>query len=311
MDSAALLTADTLWAAAQRTTAHAMACGALQSIDTDFTLLEAGGIQFLVRILANIARKEAMVADRSSGTIAERRAQRAPEEKPFNPFLPYETDLFVGHVSATHLCLLNKFNVVDHHLLIVTRQYESQETWLTEADFAALAVGLGAIPGLGFYNGGRTAGASQHHKHLQLVPLPFTAGDALPIDRFIQQQGALAADIPQPLPLPFQAHAIALPTHWTQPPKVVASALWQRYRRLMEAIGLSLTAPQPDRPYNLLVSRDWMMAVPRSRDRYRDIPINSLGYAGSLLVRDAAGLERLKAIGPLQLLTAVGYPAPR
>ena len=302
MDSAALLTADTLWAAAQGTTAHAMACGALQSIDTDFTLLEAGGMQFLVRILANIARKEA---------IAERRTHLEAGGKPFNPFLPYEADLFVGHISATHLCLLNKFNVVDHHLLIVTRQYESQDTWLTEADFGALAMGLGAIPGLGFYNGGRTAGASQHHKHLQLVPLPFTAGDALPIDRFIQQQGAVGHDRPQPLPLPFQAHAIALSRDWNQPAEAIAPYLRQRYRHLMAAIGLSLTATQPDRPYNLLVTRDWMMAVPRSRDRYRDIPINSLGYAGSLLVRDAAGLERLKAIGPLQLLTAVGYPAPR
>jgi ATP adenylyltransferase len=300
MDSAALLTADTLWTAAQRTTAHAMACGALKSIDTDFTLLEAGGIQFLVRILANIARKEA---------IAERRAHQDPGSKPFNPFLPYEADLFVGNVSATHLCLLNKFNVVDHHLLIVTRQYESQDTWLTEADFAALAVGLAAIPGLGFYNGGRTAGASQHHKHLQLVPLPFTPGDALPIDSIIRQQEALSADTPQALPLPFQAQAIALPSDWTQPAEAMAPSLWQRYRQLMKAIGLSLTAAQPDRPYNLLVTRDWMMAVPRSRDRYRDIPINSLGYAGSLLVRDAAGLERLKAIGPLQLLTAVGYPS--
>ncbi|MDA0673145.1 MAG: phosphorylase [Cyanobacteria bacterium] len=302
MDSAPTLTSDTLWAAAQQTTVHAIACGALQSINTEFTLLEAGGIRFLVRILANIARKEA---------AAKRRAQQAPQGKPHNPFLPYEPDLFVGHVSDTHLCLLNKFNVVDHHLLLVTRHYESQDTWLKEVDFAALAVGLGAIPGLGFYNGGHIAGASQHHKHLQLVPLPFAAGDPLPIDTLIAQQGHLDPHQPCPLPVPFHAIAIGLPVDWTQPAPAIAPLLWQRYRQLLAYLGLDLEGSQPNVPYNLLVTREWMLAVPRSRDRYWDIPINSLGYAGSLLVRDGVGLSRLKAIGPLRLLTEVGYPARR
>ena len=31
---------------------------------------------------------------------------------------------------------------------------------------------LAEFDGLGFYNGGETAGASQPHKHLQIVPLP-------------------------------------------------------------------------------------------------------------------------------------------
>ncbi|NIO40609.1 MAG: phosphorylase, partial [Burkholderiales bacterium] len=38
-----------------------------------------------------------------------------------NPFLPYGKDLFVSDISETHLALLNKFNVIDYHLLIVTR----------------------------------------------------------------------------------------------------------------------------------------------------------------------------------------------
>ena len=51
--------------------------------------------------------------------------------------------MFVADVSDTHLCLLNKFNVIEHHLLIVTRKFEHQETLLTVRDFQAVL----AVPG--------------------------------------------------------------------------------------------------------------------------------------------------------------------
>jgi ATP adenylyltransferase len=301
MDPALRLTPANLWTAAQRTTTQALATGALQPIETEFTQLDAGGVTFLVRILVNIARKEAAAA------------RSAPSEPPPNPFLPYDTDLWVGHLSDTHACLLNKFNVVDNHLLMVTRTYESQDSWLTAADFQALALGLQAIDGLGFYNGGHAAGASQHHKHLQLVPLPLApiGGDRLPIDPVLATllPPAMGA-VPHPLSVPFQAQALPLERSWVDDPvETLADHLLAGYRRLMAAIGLTLDAPQPDRPYNLLVTRQWMMAVPRQRDRYQGIPINALGYAGSLLVKDTATLKRLQDLGPLNLLTQVGYPA--
>ena len=68
--------------------------------------------------------------------------------------------------------LLNKYNVVPHHLLIITRHFESQESALTQADFQALWTCLAEYDSLGFYNSGESAGASQPHKHLQTVPLP-------------------------------------------------------------------------------------------------------------------------------------------
>ncbi|WP_008309511.1 ATP adenylyltransferase family protein [Leptolyngbya sp. PCC 6406] len=317
MDSAAILTPGNLWTAAQQTTDRAIASGALQSIATDFTLLEEGGIPFLVRILTNLIRKD----------IAQIKARKDGATQPSNPFLPYELDLWVGHFSESHTCLLNKFNVVDHHLLIVTRHYEAQDTWLTETDFAALAIGLAGIDGLAFYNGGQAAGASQHHKHLQLVPLPIApAGPTLPIESLVT---ATQVDHPVgkvfPLNVPFQAWAVGLGVNWDAGEAVIAlkgntssseesmartiaPILLRHYQQLMAAIGLTLEAAIPDRPYNLLVTRRWMLAVPRTQDRYDTISVNALGYAGSLLVRNAEELKRLKAIGPLGLLTAVGHP---
>jgi sulfate adenylyltransferase (ADP) / ATP adenylyltransferase len=43
----------------------------------------------------------------------------------------------VAHLSPTHVCLLNKFNVVAHHVLVVTREFEQQTSPLNAADFDA------------------------------------------------------------------------------------------------------------------------------------------------------------------------------
>jgi ATP adenylyltransferase/5',5'''-P-1,P-4-tetraphosphate phosphorylase II len=63
--------------------------------------------------------------------------QQAPPPAFRNPFLPYEEELWVQHLSDSHTLLLNKFNVVPHHVLVVTRQYESQQDALNSRDLAA------------------------------------------------------------------------------------------------------------------------------------------------------------------------------
>ena len=48
-------------------------------------------------------------------------------------------------------------------------------------------------------------------------------------------------------------------------------------------------------PYNLLATRRWMLLVPRSRDCFDSVPVNALGFAGSLFVRDEAQMQAAKA----------------
>jgi ATP adenylyltransferase len=45
-----------------------------------------------------------------------------------------------------------------------------------------------------------------------------------------------------------------------------------------------------------------MLLVPRSREFYKDISINSLGYAGALLVRSEKQMAVLKSCGPMTAL---------
>ena len=114
-----------LWSHVLKVTKHAQASGALHSIATNSLILEHTGIQFLVRMLTKIEHKEKAKKIQN--------AKSAAAGKAFNPFLPYEKDLFVADISATHLALLNKFNVMPHHLLIVTRAFEEQEAPLNLA----------------------------------------------------------------------------------------------------------------------------------------------------------------------------------
>lgn len=280
---------------------RALRRGALKPIATTPSIVEDGGLGFLVRISASVADKASAAAEQALAAASGRSA--------LNPFLPCDPDLFVTGLTGSHACLLNKFKVIDDHLLIVTRKFEAQERLLDPADFEAMAICLAEIDGLGFYNGGVVAGASQPHKHLQLVPLGrHGRRPALPI-------AALAEDVadrrPVSLPeLPFAHAVIALgPVDFAAAPEA-ASALRRGYAALLAAIGIGDAGGGcQSAPYNLLLTRRWMLAVPRRAEAFESIAINALGFAGSLFVRDRAQMDIVRRIGPMAILAQVaGLP---
>src|SRR5579864_2979812 len=294
---------DTLWPAILRQTAHALACGALHPIGTLRTTIEGGGVRFLVRQVSSLARKDE--------EQQKRKARTADGRKP-NPFLPYDPDLFVADISDTHVALLNKFNVIDHHLLIVTRSFKSQDTLLDLTDFAALVECMAEFDGLGFYNGGVEAGASQLHKHLQIVPLPLgESGPPLPIESVLAS-ACMDGPIRKVPGLDFR-HAFAYLELAPAAPRHAAHAAFDCYHALLEAVGLQAIEVNgelhPSAPYNLLVAPRWMLLVPRSSERVEGISVNALGFAGSLFVRDAAQMEVIKRLGPMTVLRRVAVSA--
>lgn len=273
-----------LWARLKAQTEQGKETGALSSINTTAQTVKSRGIPFKVYVLANLAKK------------AKAREQQE-KTKPANPFLPYEENLYVTDISETHLCLLNKFNVVNHHFLIVTRAFESQENWLNLADFEALKKCLSEVGGLGFFNGGKVAGSSQPHKHLQVLP---TEENPLPIEQAI---ASLEKEIIVRSPLLPYHHAIL---RWQTFP--TPQQISENYHQLLNAVGITSDRQQGTQtaPYNFLCTREWMMLVPRSQEKYANISVNSLGFAGSLLVKDTATLDQLIEISPIKLLSIVG-----
>lgn len=298
-----LLQPGTLWSQTTQRTKTARQCGALKSIETEYHLIQQHDISFVVRTLSNLTRKEQA-----------RKKQRQQENKTgtkIDPFLPYEPDLFVGNISPTHLCLLNKFNVVDNHLLIVTRAFEEQTDLLNLEDFAALWTCMQEIDGLAFFNAGKIAGASQPHKHLQLIPLPFLPNVVhLPVDEAIANttfQNSLGSIES----FPFRHGIVSLDIAPNYAPEAAAQIMLQKYYALLNQVGFKLAHHKGKQPgaYNFLATREWMLIVPRSQESFQNIPINSLGFAGSLFVRDRTSLELLKKLTPLKLLTEVAFIA--
>jgi ATP adenylyltransferase len=56
------------------------------------------------------------------------------------------------------------------------------------------------------------------------------------------------------------------------------------------------------------MTRQWMLLVPRSREFFNSISINSLAFAGSFFVRNKEQMELLKKHGPMTALKSVALP---
>jgi ATP adenylyltransferase len=275
---------DDLRGAIRARAADALARGALAPIPTVSEVVEQAGVRFVVRVLTSMNRRQAAATNRPGDGA-----------RP-DPFARPDPLLRVCDAGDSHVCLLNKFPSLAEHALLVTRTFEEQESALSRADLAAACWALGRMDGLVFFNAGPDAGASQRRKHLQLVPTPLGEGpERVPSEPLICSGG-----------LPFLHACTPLP------PGAEPDALLACYWRLLGEVGLADARESPARPggaYNLLLTRAWMLLVPRSRECWRDVPVNALGFAGALLVRDRPSLERVRAAGPLTVLTAVVPPA--
>jgi ATP adenylyltransferase len=275
-----------LWPLLRARSAAALAAGTLRPIESELHEIEERGIAFQVRVATSRAHLE------------KARAERPPD---VDPFLPWDPALFVTDVSDAYVCLLNKYPLLRHHALLTTREFAEQEEPLGRADFEALWACLCERDALGFYNAGRVAGASQRHRHLQLVPQLVAGAATTPIDAALEE-ARFDGPVGSAPALPF-LHALArLRDLFDRPPAEAAAALAALYCEMARAFGCE----RPGRPYNLLVTREWMLFVPRARECWEGISVNALGFAGSLLVRDREALARLRAAGPLAALRHVG-----
>lgn len=263
--------------------------GGLMPMETKIHHIPEYGIDYVVRQIKGLADKPPSKGEQTTD--------------PFAP--PYEPSLVVGDLAPAHVGLLNKFPVLDKHLLIVTREFEPQTGILHATDFEALLWVLADWNGLAFYNGGPEAGASQPHRHLQIVDLQLA-----PQSPHLPMADALAAtvfdgDIGHSPVLDFP-HAVArMPANALVEPRAGSLSVEIIYHKLLDGIRRLPNGRTQCEAYNLLVTRDWLWAVPRRTSRVETIEINALGFAGGLLVANDQQLTRLTSIGPTQCLTAV------
>lgn len=287
--------AGSLWQLVCDTTDRAHQAGSLLPIPTDLHVIDRDGLPFLVRVVAPFARKP-------------RSASPTPPSAKHNPFLPYDESLYVTDASKTHVCLLNKFPVVDHHLLMVTREFVHQQSPLDHDDFLACCRCLQEYDGLGFYNSGTLAGASQPHKHLQFIPLPLADQvPYLPIDRLVKGDGVASPQIGRSDGLPFEHLIVGLADNPNEDVSASAAAIYDHYKQMTRQLGL-MTDDDTGRiaqAYNLLITRRWLLLVPRSSECFQHISLNALAFAGALLAHNEQQLAQVQATKWLSILKRV------
>lgn len=249
---------------------------------------------------------------RVSANLLRKKSNRTPcgRQSGANPFLPPEPALTICELPPHHIAVLNKFNVLEDHVLVVTRGFVHQESALSADDFSAVAAGLRAGRGLAFYNAGRTAGASQPHRHFQLVPLPLGRNADIPMAVLFDgaPNGVDTID-----GLRFR-HAFGRLDQQPDDTGAFGLRCQELYRRLLTAIGLAGAFDHAEEtrlpPYNLLLTDRWLFIAPRSREHYLGVSVNGLGYAGSLFVSSQERLARVQSAGPMKFLENVSIERP-
>ncbi len=231
---------------------------------------------------------------------------RAGGPKP-NPFLPWEPSLEVARPRPGHVLLLNKFPVQAGHVLLITDHWAPQAGWLDAHDWAATATVARDTGGLWFFNSCAAAGASQPHRHLQLLPRAAGQPSCPLAPTFL---AALAAGDRG------GGRGLAEGFSWAyrlspRQDAVAHSDLASLYTEHMGALGLGDPGRdrQPRHPYNLLFDDQWFLTVRRCREHAAGFSINALGFAGCLLQTERSDLAWLERHGPWALLQAVAAPA--
>jgi ATP adenylyltransferase len=207
------------------------------------------------------------------------------KDKERNPFLPYEPELFVMDLGPEHVVILNKYNLVPHHMLMITREFQSQTSPLSLADFAVAAACLAEMAGMVFFNGGHEAGASQKHRHLQMIP---EEQSDFPMVELINHRT---------FPFPHFRWDFAA----TSDQEARAKEMFEFYSKVLQEHGLLISSTEV-RPYNILTTREWMVIIPRERGHYQGVGVNALGYLGSFLAIFPEQLEAIKELGPFHIL---------
>ena len=281
---------------AEQVSQQALKSGALVPIPTSFETFVDDGIPFQIRLLTHLNKK------------AKKAIQVASKEVPrpaFNPFLPFDKELFVADLSESHAVVLNKYNVLPNHMLLITRTFHSQLDDLDLSNFQAACTGLSEVDGLIFFNGGEAAGASQPHKHLQLLPLEEPLAIANTVDEALNQ-----AEKTPVKSFPF-AHGLRRVAWDIDSIEEIASSAYQDYLELLSEIKHKAAwqeSTEKHFPYNLLMTRHWLLLIPRRVEFYEGVSVNSMGFAGGFLAKNQEQVENIKTIGPLNILRHVGYP---
>lgn len=193
------------------------------------------------------------------------------------------------------------------HFLLVTREQVSQQSPLFPADLvhaydlldAAKAAGRSAFA---FYNCGDRSGASQHHKHLQVLQ---AESGGPPIERLARTAALEVHARPFTLgSLPYANHVVRLPAGlYALDRDARAQALTDAFLAVLD-LAIATVRHDPAYPagppsYNVLLTPEHIHVIPRRLEHAtlasgEPLSVNSLAFAGYVLVKSDEQLAAVK-----------------
>ncbi|MBO8204519.1 DUF4922 domain-containing protein [Prochlorococcus marinus] len=211
-----------------------------------------------------------------------------------NPFSPWEKILEIDKIDNNHQLILNKYPVQKGHILLITNSWQPQNGWIDINDWNAIKKVNKDTSGLWFFNSSPIAGASQPHRHFQLLR---RSKDEISCPRekwFLEMK--LVKDCDSKL----KKNIIVSKFNFLEN----SSSLLELYLELCKKLGLGdpIKDRKPRYPYNLLITNKWIAIIKRSNDNIHGFSINGLGFAGYLLVTEKSDINYLKKFGPEKLL---------
>ncbi|KAJ4391061.1 bifunctional AP-4-A phosphorylase/ADP sulfurylase [Gnomoniopsis smithogilvyi] len=286
----------------------AKANGDVNFYPTQVAVLTPASTPFQLRFSPSLANKPKAPPSSSSPSSGHEK------KKPFNPFENPPPQLTVSPIGPSHTLVLNKFAIVPEHAILITRTFKPQTHLLEADDLAATHACIRAYhdcPTEGkereelfaFFNCGDHSGASQPHRHLQLLPVT-RMRDGLAYER--EEHAAwsvLANRLTDPVTdntrLPFATFAEKLSLD------MQAEELHAVYRRLYRracnaakvgAVGMAdeeLFQGEAKISYNLAMTKDAMVVCPRTAE------------GSSVLDREGRDVGKLSLNGTLLAGTAL------
>lgn len=188
-------------------------------------------------------------------------------------------------ISKTHSIVYNKYPVFKDHLLVITRAYENQSIRLTANDLIVTYQTLFAVKGFAFYNSSKVAGASQEHKHLQVLGYENFDNDFFKQIRksFEHVQLTDKEEYKQVQCWVFEEWIYA----GIKFRKVGSKDTQEEYAEYLKKVyelGMGLLGQYHNTTdYNLVMGEDYLLVVPRSQEKFQGkVSLNGFALIGSL-----------------------------
>ncbi|KAG8940896.1 bifunctional AP-4-A phosphorylase/ADP sulfurylase, partial [Tulasnella sp. 419] len=273
--------------------------GVVHFFPSTITVHPEGGVDFQVRLCPALLQKPPAPKPHP----AARELTEDEKKHGFNPFLPpYVAELYLAEFEEDgeeYVALLNKYSVVEHHFILISKDFKLQTSPLTPSDLVAAYKLLSAARRQGrhfisYFNCGPHSGSSQRHKHLQFLPLEGESGP--PIEDAAKRQKLESEGRAFSISgIPYAHFIVRLPEYSSgRDSEELMDILGSTYMTLLDLAIQTVRHqdnPPPGPPaYNILLTLNHMHIIPRSKAEYTlsdgaDVAVNAAGLAGMILVK--------------------------